>query len=95
MAQAFPDGFATMVDGLDQAEDLGNALHRKQRVGITSAVGRAVVAVDRNAELVCGHVGQCGNVIGNFAEADQGAHFVEDRLQQRLHSLSCHLCLNQ
>ena len=95
MAQAFPDAFAAVVDGLHQAEDLGDALHREQRVGVTGAVGRAVVAVYGDTELIGGYVGQRGDVVGDFAEADQGAHFVEDRLQQRLHILSCHRCLNQ
>ena len=95
MAQALPDGFAAVIDGLHQAEYLGNALHREQGIGIPGAVGRAVIAVHSDPQLISGYVGQRGDVVGNVAETDQWTNFVENRLQQRLHVLSCHRSLNQ
>ncbi len=95
VAQAFPDAFAAMVDGLHQAEHLGDTLHREQGVGITGAIGRAVVAIHGNTELIGGHIGQRGNVVGDFTLADQWTNFVEDRLEQGLHVLSGHVSLNQ
>ena len=74
-----------MADRLNQAEHLGNALHRKRLKRVAGAVIGAIVAIHGNAQLLRRHIGQCGNVVSHFALTDQGTHFVENLVQQRLH----------
>lgn len=59
-------------------------------MSITRAVGRAVIAIHGNAQLLGRHVGERGDVVGDLAEADQWTDFVEDRLQQGLHVVFWH-----
>ena len=86
MAEALPDAFAAVADGLDQAEHLGNALDREGRTGIAGDMHLAVVAIHGDAQLSGHHAGQCGNVISHLALADQWANFIENFVQQRLHA---------
>jgi hypothetical protein len=45
----------------------------------------AIVAIDRDAQLLRRYVGQRWDVVSHFALADQGAYFFKNLVQQRLH----------
>ena len=90
MPQALPNSLAGMLDGLHQAEDFGDALHRERRIRIASAIQLAVVAVHRDTELLCRHIGQRRNVVGYFALANQRADLLKNFIQQRLHAQAHH-----
>ena len=84
-----PETLETWLDRLDQAEHLGNTLHRKWHQGVTRAVIAAIIAVDCDAQLVRRHIGQRRNVVRHFALADQGTYFFKNLIQQRLHGKPC------
>ena len=86
VAKPFPDRFAGVIDGLHQAEYLGNTLHRERRFSVAGAIHFAVVTVHGDAQLVGRHRAEGGNIVSNFALPDQGPDGVKDLVQQRLHA---------
>ncbi|MNC63539.1 hypothetical protein D3C75_1136660 [compost metagenome] len=89
MAKPLPNGLPRVPNRLHQAEHLGNTLYRERHQGVACAVIAAIVAIDRDAQLVRRHIGQRRNVVSHFALADQGTYFFENLVQQRLHERPC------
>ncbi len=85
VAEALPDVLAGMLDRLDQAEHLGNALDGKRPQGVAGMEQLAVAAVHGDPQLVRLDAGERGNVVGDLAAPDQRADFIENLVQQLLH----------